>query len=195
MGGATFALPEKDRHLYTRSYCEAQLRVLLGGRVSEELFCDDVSSGAAADIANVTDLARKMVLDWGMSEKLGFVRYSADSQRAYLPDAGAKEYSDKTAEVIDAEVKAIVDAAYNDTREMLHAQSQQMQDLAQALLRYETLTADEVKAILDGKGLDKPTVNDLIGREQAKAPEGTRSAPREGTEPAGPDTPPLPEPG
>jgi len=196
MGGATFALPEKDRHLYTRSYCEAQLRVALGGRVSEEMFCNDISSGAASDIANVTELARRMVLDWGMSQKLGFVRYSGESNQPFLPDLGAKEYSDKTAEVIDEEIKGIVDTAYRQTRQLLQEHAEQMEHLAQALLRYETLSAEEVKMILAGKSLDKPTVSDLIGREQAKAKDEAARPVKGGAQsPAGPESPPLPEPG
>ncbi|HAU38523.1 MAG TPA: cell division protein FtsH [Phycisphaerales bacterium] len=187
MGGATFSLPEKDRYLYTRRYCKATLQVVLGGRVAEELFSGDISSGAASDIAHATALARRMVLDWGMSDKLGFVRYSADDHRPMFPDLGAKEYSDRTAEVIDAEVRALIDEAYHATRTQLETHRQELQRLAAALLKYETLSADDVRRICEGETLDKPTVNDLLEREHAKA------APADA--PPAPATKPVAEPG
>jgi len=176
MGGATFSLPEKDRYLYTRSYCKAEMRVLLGGRMAEEMFCNDISSGAASDITMATELARKMVLDWGMSEKLGFIRYSGDEKHAMLADIGGKEYSEKTAEVIDHEIRAIVDEAYAATRSLLEANRQNAQNLAGALLKYETLSGDEVHQIISGKPLEKPTMGDLLDREQARSPKAEASA-------------------
>ena len=187
MGGATFALPEKDRYLYTRKYCQALLSVCFGGRVAEELFCHDVSSGAANDIAQATEIARKMVLDWGMSERLGLIHYS-DENKAIVPDFGPKEYSDKTADLIDQEVKAIIDEAYGHTSKLIEANRDKLQRLAQALLKYETLGADEVQQVMDGKPLDKPTVSDLLEIEHAKAAEAPQA------EAAG-DVGPLPEPG
>jgi cell division protease FtsH len=169
MGGATFSLPEKDRYIYTRTYCQAFLRVCLGGRLSEEIFCHDISSGAAADIAQATELAKRMVLDWGMSEKLGLVRYSDDDRGMFIPGFGAKDYSDQTAQVIDQEIKALIDKALAETRELLMANQNELKALAEALLRYETLTADEVRKILDGASLDKPTVGDLLDRERARS--------------------------
>ena len=170
MGGATFSLPEKDRYLYTRTYCNALLSVCFGGRLAEEMFCNDVSSGAASDIVQATGIARKMVLDWGMSDKIGLISYAASPERAMLPpELSRKEYSDKTAEMIDQEVKDIIDAAYSRTRELLEANRDKLDTLAQTLLKYETLNAREVRDVLDGKGLDKPTIGDLLDIEHAKA--------------------------
>jgi cell division protease FtsH len=168
MGGATFSLPEKDRYLYTRTYCQALLRVLMGGRLAEQIFCNDISSGASNDISQATEIARRMVLDWGMSDKLGPVRYSNEDRRMLL-EASGKEYSDKTAEVIDQEIKRILDQAYSDTREILTSNHDKLQNLAQALLKYETLGVDDVKRVLEGKSLDKPTVGDLLDREHTRA--------------------------
>jgi len=196
MGGATFALPEKDRNLFTRSYCRAQLCVCLGGRLAEELFCDDISSGASGDIAQASQLARMMVLDWGMSEKLGFVRYSADPQKQTF-GIESKDYSDRTAELIDQEIRDIIDTADSQTRKILEENRPTLENIAQAVLKYETLTADDVQRIIDGEILDKPTVADLLSREQER-----KDAQQEEVEvtPAPevqtpPDTPPLPEPG
>ena len=170
MGGATFALPEKDRTMFTRRYCMAVLQVCFGGRVAEELFCDDISSGAQADIQQSTNIARQMVLTWGMSEQLGPISYGEDPA---LKDfmyvmPGEKEYSEKTAEIIDSEIKRITDEAYKKAKELIEANKNKLEQIAKALLKYETLDADDVKVILEGGQLDKPTVADLLAAEQAK---------------------------
>ncbi len=190
--GATFSLPEKDRHLYTRRYCEAYIRVCMAGRIAEEIFCGDVDSGAASDIAQATELARRMVMDWGMSDKLGFVRYRQDEHQPMMFER--MEYSDSTAEVIDAEIKAIMAAADRDTRDLIKSNSDNVKRVAEALLRYETLSAEEVERIVAGESLDKPTVGDLLSREQSK----TDDPPAAGSEPESgedPQAPPIPEPG
>ena len=193
MGGATFALPEKDRNIFTRSYCHALLCVCLGGRLAEEMFCNDVSSGAASDISHASEIARRMVLDWGMSDKLGFIRYSANPQKQTFTFDG-KDYSDKTAEIIDQEILAIMERAETETRELLETNRQNVESIAQAVLKYETLTAEDVQSILDGRVLDKPTVGDLISIEKQKDTPPAEPAPA--AEPdAVPEIPPLPEPG
>ena len=186
MGGATFSLPEKDRHLFTRNYCKALLCICFGGRTAEELFCNDVSSGAQNDIARATEIARKMVLDWGMSEKLGPINFN-NSDRAMMvpPELAGKGYSDATARAIDEEIKAIVDEAINTTTQLVESHREQLERLAGALLKYETLDEQEVERIMKGETLDKPTVDDLLEAEAAKT-----AAP---DTPAKPETPSLPE--
>jgi len=193
-GGATLSLPEKDRHIYTRKYCRAMLQVCLGGRLAEEQFCDDVSSGAESDIQQATTIARKMVLDWGMSDKLGFIRYAKDEQNAGLLALTGKEYSDATAEVIDAEVRGIIDGASAAAVGLIESHRDKIEALAQALLKYETLSDEEVRQILAGTPLQRPNVTDLLDAEQAKrraeeAPVG------ESTEEEGPAPGALPQPG
>jgi len=166
--GATFALPDRDRYMYTRGYCNARIRVAMAGRIAEEMFCGDIDSGAAADIAQATELARRMIMDWGMSERLGFVRYSGDDRKTAFAEFG-KEYSEKTAQIIDEEVKAVMDAAEVDTRKVLEDNRDGLENLAKTLLKYETLSADEVEQIVAGKTLDKPTMDDLLDRENARA--------------------------
>ncbi|MBN1943468.1 MAG: ATP-dependent zinc metalloprotease FtsH [Phycisphaerae bacterium] len=195
MGGATFSLPEKDRYLYTLGYCRALLQVCLAGRLAEELFCDDITSGAQSDIAKATEIAKKMVLDWGMSEKLGMVNYVNDDQRILPMDITGKEYSEKTAEVIDEEIRRFVDEAYTATRELLETHRDAMERLAAALMKYETLSAEEVKQVIDGKALDKPTVNDLLAAEQSKTEEASRQAAASPELTPAQTPPPLPEPG
>jgi len=170
MGGATFALPEKDRTIFTKRYCMALLTVCFGGRIAEEMFCDDISSGAQSDIQQATGIAKQMVLTWGMSDKLGLISYGPDfsvKEPMYLIP-GEKEYSEKTAESIDSEVKRITDEAYKKAKELIGANKDNLEQIAKALLKYETLDADDVKVILKGGELDKPTVSDLLAAERAK---------------------------
>jgi len=172
MGGATFALPEKDRTMFTRKYCNALMQVCFGGRIAEEMFCDDISSGAQSDIEQATKIARQMILTWGMSTELGLINYGSDQgmgEQIYgLPHE--KEYSEKTAQEIDQEIKALVNTAYERAKELISTHKQSLDSVAQALLKYETLDADDVQLILDGGTLDKPTVGDLLAAEQAKTP-------------------------
>jgi cell division protease FtsH len=170
MGGATFALPEKDRTMFTKRYCMALLQVCFGGRIAEEIFCDDISSGAQSDILQATKIAKQMILTWGMSDQLGPISYGpelgGDGQIYLMP--GEKDYSEKTAETIDMEVKKIMTIAYEKAKELIQANKQKLERITQALLKYETLDADDVDQILQGKELSKPTVSDLLAAEKAK---------------------------
>jgi len=170
MGGATFALPEKDRTMFTKRYCMALLQVCFAGRIAEEIFCDDISSGAQSDIQQATKIAKQMILTWGMSEQLGLISYGPDAgfkDMVYVIP-GEKEYSEKTAEAIDSEVKKITDEAYKKAKELIVANKDKLEQITKALLKYETLDADDVNLILQGGELDKPTVSDLLAAEQAK---------------------------
>ncbi len=169
-GGATFSLPEKDRMTYNRSYVEATLRVLCAGRIAEELLGRDMNSGAAADIRQATQMARMMVTEWGMSDRLGFVHYGDElpGRRLVLDFSPPKDLSNKTAEIIDEEVKRLIDAAYADTRRLIEAHRVELEAVAQALLKYETLSGEEVRRIMAGESLDRPTVADLIAAEQGR---------------------------
>ena len=172
MGGATFSLPEKDRTMFTRKYCLALMQVCFGGRIAEVLFCDDISSGAQSDIDQATKIARQMIVTWGMSDTLGPICYVADNgtgdQSYFLPSQ--REYSEQTAQQIDGEIKHLVDQTYKEAQNLIEANKGKLDDVAQALLKYETLDASEVKVILDGEKLDKPTVSELLALEQAKTP-------------------------
>jgi cell division protease FtsH len=174
MGGATFALPEKDRTMFTRRYCMALLQVCFAGRIAEETFCDDISSGAQSDIEQATRIAKQMVLIWGMSDQLGPISYGPDMAARDMsffvqPE---REYSEKTAEAIDTEVKRIMGEAYEGAKAIIEQNKDRLERIARALLKYETLDADDVKHILDGGELDKPTVGDLLAGEQAKREPG-----------------------
>ncbi|MGI9013664.1 MAG: ATP-dependent zinc metalloprotease FtsH [Phycisphaerales bacterium] len=183
--GATMSLPEKDRYGYAKRYLLATMRVLCGGRIAEERKTDDVSSGAAMDIKQATVFARHMVLEWGMSQRLGFVNYSGeDSQQMFIPERG---YSEETASVVDQEIRRLTDEAYVEAGEIIEANWQQVVAIAEGLLRYETLSADDVDRLMKGERLFKPTVAEILHAEAMKAKKKTKAP---GGEKLGPDVDP-----
>ena len=177
--GSTMSLPEKDRLGYGYKYIYDTMRVLCGGRVAEQRKTDDVSSGAAMDIRMMTQFARSMVLEWGMSERLGFVNYQAEESQTGINTQNA--YSDETARVIDEEIKRFADEAYAEAETIIDAHWASVVAIAEALLAYETLDAREVERLMRGETLDKPTVADLLNAETEKtvAPEAGHVAPPE----------------
>jgi len=191
-GGATFSLPEKDRMGYSLKWLLATMRVVCGGRIAEEKAMDDVSSGASQDIRQITAIARAMILDWGMSSKLGFISYSgSDTRESFIPD---KDYSEDTAKLIDQEVKRLTGEAYDEAKRMLEENWTKVVAVAEALLKHETLTADEVHKLMRGEELTKPTVADLLDADRARnapKPKGVTHSP-ELQGPDGPET--LPDP-
>jgi cell division protease FtsH len=182
-GGATMALPEKDRMSHSRKWCMAFMRICFGGRIAEEMFTGDVNTGAAADIRQATGLARKMIRDWGMSDRLGFVYYGEDDSRPGMFElGGGRDYSEETAKTIDEETKKLIDSLYDETRKILEANKERVEAVAKALMKYETLDAADVDRVMRGETLTKPTVTDLLEKEQRR---GLSIPPA--PEPKGPD--------
>jgi cell division protease FtsH len=168
-GGATMSLPEKDRNNLSRKWCIATMKVCFGGRIAEEMFCGDVNTGAISDIRQATSIARRMVRDWGMNDRLGFVFYGEDDNRMNLFDiGGTREYSEEIAKAIDEEVKKLIDQLYDETRQLLDQNRERVEAMTKALMRYETLDSTEVDRIMRGEQLTKPTVSDLIEKEQTR---------------------------
>ncbi|MHC4832378.1 MAG: ATP-dependent zinc metalloprotease FtsH [Planctomycetota bacterium] len=164
--GATFSLPEKDRYGYARRYLDATMRVLCGGRIAEERKTGDVSSGAGMDIRMATTYARHMVLEWGMSDRLGFVNYAgSDTREMFVPE---KDYSPDTARIIDEEIRKFIDAAYDDANRLIEANWDKVVAIAEALLKFETLSRDDIDRVMRGEQLVKPTVAELLAAETAK---------------------------
>jgi cell division protease FtsH len=156
--GATMQLPEKDEYNISRRRVLGDIQLLLAGRIAEELFCDDITSGAANDLERATDLARAMVCEWGMSESLGLVRYPGNNQRGNQGwgDMSMPEHvAEATAERIDAEVRRIVDSCYDDAKRLLEKHQDAMRNIVDALLEFEVVDAEEVKKIIDGTSVEE----------------------------------------
>ncbi|MDZ4277061.1 MAG: cell division protein FtsH, partial [Erythrobacter sp.] len=157
--GMVMRLPERDSYSYHRDKMHANLSVSMGGRVAEEIIFghDKVSSGASSDIQYATDLARNMVTRWGMSDKLGPLQYEA-SQDGYLGMGQTIRTmaSDETNKLIDAEIKGLVEGAHARASDILKTNEDQLHLLAQALLEYETLTGEEIRALLENGKIDRP---------------------------------------
>ena len=168
--GATMTLPEKDRYNYSKKWCTAFIKITFGGRIAEEMFTGDMNSGVMGDIRQATTVARKMITEWGMNDRLGFVFYGEDENKAnYFDFGGSKEYSQETAKMIDEEVKKLIDQLYDETRQILADNKDRVESLAKALMQFETLDGADVDRIMRGEQLSKPTVGDLLNQENKAA--------------------------
>ena len=151
--GVTVYLPD-DRHNYTREYLETRLATAFGGRVAEEIFLDQMSTGAGSDIETATDLARRMVCEYGMS-RLGPLTFGKKEEQIFLGReiAQHRDFSEETARQIDLEVHRLIDEAYQSAYGLLQEHQDAMHRIAQALLERETIDAEEVQMLIDGKEL------------------------------------------
>jgi cell division protease FtsH len=148
-------LPEADKHTYSRSYWMDQLAVFFGGRVAEELVFDEMNTGASSDIQRATDIARRMVCEWGMSDKLGPVHYNTKDEHVFLGREIGKprEHSEAIQEEIDQEVKSILDSRYEEAKKIVSENMDILHALAKAVLEKETLDADDIERIIRGETL------------------------------------------
>ena len=146
----TISLPGEDRGYYSKRYMEEEIAVLLGGRVAESLFLDDISTGASNDIQRASAMARKMVTAYGMSQRLGAVSFDSGHDEVFIGRsmAQAKTYSEEVAAQIDQEVKAIIDTAYRRCQEVLEAHREQMERVASHLLEHETMSGEDFAAVM-----------------------------------------------
>ena len=156
-GGFTMTRPEKDRSYYSKNFMLDDICMGLGGRVAEELVIKDISSGAAGDIKQVTKFARAMVTEFGMSEKLGLISYSDDSQPMFIGRdmATQRAYSDETAKMIDDEVRDIVNTQHTRARKLLTENRAILDNMARVLIERETIYTEEVDMLIEGKSYDE----------------------------------------
>ncbi len=158
--GLVMRLPEKDRFSVTRAKLLDDLVVAMGGRASEEIIFgyDKVTTGASSDIEQATQMARSMVTRWGLSDKLGSIDYNQDSESKY--GIASQKFSDNTMQIIDDEIKRIVDEALSKAKKIINEKRADIETLAKALLEYETLSGEEIKDLLAGieirKNKDQP---------------------------------------
>ena len=147
-------LPEKDQLSMRKDQMKAHLLIATGGRIAEEMIFgkDKITNGAASDIQMVTNLAKKMITEWGMSEKLGRLRYNNDSEEVFLGHsvAQSKNLSDSTAKLIDEEVRFLAEEAEINCRKILQDNIEELHIVAKGLLEYETLSGDEIKDLIKG---------------------------------------------
>jgi len=192
--GMVMQLPEEDQLSMSLEQMESRLAILMGGRIAEELIFgkEKVTSGASSDIQAATRMARAMVTQWGFSDKLGTVAYGENQEEVFLGHSVARHQntSEDTARVIDDEVKRIIQEAHDQARKILTDHADELETLAQGLLEYETLSGDEIKALLKGHKPNREEPADTM------PPAGgtTSTVPKSGRKPGG-EIKGTPEPG
>jgi cell division protease FtsH len=192
--GLVMSLPEGDRYSKSKSKLLSELTMAMGGRAAEEIIFgpDKVSNGASGDIKMATDQARRMITEWGMSEKLGMIAYGDNSQEVFLGHSVTqnKNVSEATAREIDGEIKDIIDRAYAKARRLLTENVEELHRLARGLLEHETLSGDEIRTVLRGEPVIRKVVDE-------PAPESRRASVPTSGRPAAPSggAAPAPQPG
>ncbi|MCK4601445.1 MAG: AAA family ATPase, partial [Phycisphaerae bacterium] len=152
--GATLSIPKKDIYHMSRTKLMARITMALGGRAAEEIFCDDITSGAQSDIEESTRLARYMVTRWGMSDELGPIDFSKGNENPFLPQEGVySKISEDTAQRVDKAINSIIGECMERARSVIGENQDKTRSIAEALLRYETLDAVDVDWLLEGKDL------------------------------------------
>jgi cell division protease FtsH len=158
--GVTMFLPEEDRYSHSKKHLESQISSLFGGRIAEELIYgkDSVTTGASNDIERATDLARSMVTKWGLSERLGPLSYSEDEGEVFLGRSVTqhKNMGDDTARIIDEEIRDLIDRNYERAENILNERMDVLHNMTDALMKYETIDADQIDALMEGKDVPAP---------------------------------------
>jgi len=155
--GVTQQLPTEDRYITSMKRMLDSIKILLGGRIAEELIFDDPTTGAANDLERTTQLAHKMVCEWGMSKELGLLTFGKNEEHIFLGREISRtaNYSDKVAEKIDAETRRIVDDCYAEAKKILSDNIDILHAMAKYLLEYETLDAEEIETIMKGGSITR----------------------------------------
>ncbi|MGF1563280.1 MAG: ATP-dependent zinc metalloprotease FtsH [Geminicoccaceae bacterium] len=186
--GMVMRLPEGDRISVSRAKLKADIAVAMGGRVAEELVFgyEKVTAGASSDIEQATKIARHMVTQWGMSDALGPVGYSENQQEVFLGHAvtQSKNVSENTAQKIDQEIRKLVDEGYETARRVLTENLDKLHELATALLEHETLTGEEIAALMRGEPMPEPKRPEDMTGPSASAPSGQRRGSVPSTKPS-----------
>jgi cell division protease FtsH len=180
--GLVMSLPEGDRYSKSKSKLLAELTMAMGGRAAEEIIFgpENVSNGAAGDIKMATDQTRRMVTEWGMSDKLGMISYGDNGQEVFLGHSVTqhKNVSEGTAREIDSEIKGIIDNAYMSARHILTENIEELHRLARGLLEYETLSGEEIRTVLRGEKVIKKVVDEPApDSRRASVPSAGRPVP------------------
>ncbi|MBS0960670.1 MULTISPECIES: ATP-dependent zinc metalloprotease FtsH [Acetobacter] len=160
--GMVMRLPEGDRLSMSRKNCIAHLVVAMGGRVAEEVIYgkDNICNGAMGDIQMATRVARSMVTEWGMSDKVGMIAYAGDDNGSAGMFGSAKNFSEHTAMEIDSEIKRLIDEAYEQARDYMHGNIDALHRIAEGLLEFETLTGEEIRQLMRGQPIERKEDDD-----------------------------------
>ena len=183
--GYTLQVPLEDKFLSSKSEIEGRLAILMGGRVAEELVFGDITTGASNDISRATQIATKMVTAFGMSDKIGTLALEKDTEEVFLGRdiSRTQKHSNKTAELIDEEVKNIVTTAKNKAKKILEDNREKLENLVKALIERETLNGDQVNKIMNGEELE-PMESEPVKKEETPASvEGPKQEPEIKAEP------------
>jgi cell division protease FtsH len=182
--GVTMSLPERDKLSYSKQWCEAKIAMCFGGRVAEQSVYgqEHLNTGASSDIMQATDLARRMVTEWGMSDKLGPLRYNDNQQEVFLGHAitQRQNMSEDTAKLIDIEIRRIVTAGEQKAREIVAAHAKELEAITQALMEFETISGEECQAVMRGeKIIRRQDDEDTRGPLGSAVPTAGKIKPRE----------------
>lgn len=187
--GSTMYLPTEDKYTHRKNELLDRLVMIMGGRVAEDLIFGDVTNGARGDIGQATNIARKMVCEWGMSERLGMVEYGEHEEYVFLARdmSRGRNFSEATAQEIDREVKKLCDDAYARAKDLITRHRDKLEAIAKALLEYETLDGDQVKDIANTGSMRNPPPTGKANRASAAAATAAASEeqPREEPPPIG----------
>ncbi|MBE5691793.1 MAG: cell division protein FtsH, partial [Sutterella sp.] len=180
--GLTMQLPEQDRYAYNRQYLLTRIAILFGGRIAEEIFMHQMTTGASNDFERATQLARDMVTRYGMSERMGPMVYAENEGEVFLGRSVTKttHVSERTMQAVDEEVRRIIDEQYAVARRLIEENRDKMEVMAQALLQWETINKEQIDEIMEGKlptppkdssGVELPPFKTDSKEEAARAPE------------------------
>ena len=177
--GYTLQVPLEDKFLSSKSEIEARLAILMGGRVAEEIVFGDITTGASNDISRATQIATKMVTAFGMSDKIGTLALEKDSEEVFLGRdiSRTQKHSNKTAELIDEEVKNIVTTAKNKAKKILEENREKLDNLVKALMERETLNGDQVNKIMNGEELEPIEPEPIITKPETPVEESKQDTP------------------
>jgi cell division protease FtsH len=156
--GVTQQLPTEDRLNLSKEFAQNQIAILMGGRVAEEVFFSQQTTGAGNDIEVATELARKMVCEWGMSDKVGPLAFGKKQEEIFLGREFAQrhDYSEQTAIEIDSEIRKLVTDNYERAKKVISEDKKTLEAIAEALLEYETLDHADIETLMAGRALDRP---------------------------------------
>jgi len=151
--GITAQIPEEEKHNYQKNYLLGRLDILMGGRCAEKIIFNDTSTGAGNDIATATDISRKMVCEWGMSDRIGPLTFGKKSEEIFLGReiSHSRDYSDEISQIIDEEISLFVKKAEDNAENLIKTNLDDLKSIANALLEYESISGDEMKQVINGE--------------------------------------------